>query len=188
MSAASARVFGPTAIRVRISPSAKASCTIPPPAGTVRYCSATWTKASATPFATWRGGRLRVASGSSTANAGKSAGCPKASLAPWPLWVTTAPQLLSDPVAGRVSTTPRGTAPRIFAAPVTSPQGSSPSWRRAAARNLLPSITEPPPTARMKSDPAARATSAARIIVSKLGLGSMPPNSATERPFNAAIT
>ncbi len=54
--------------------------------------------------------------------------------------------------------------------------------------NFVPSITDPPPTANRKSTPSTRANSIARTSVAYSGLGSIPPNSTTERPRSAAIT
>ena len=58
----------------------------------------------------------------------------------------------------------------------------------AAAMNFVPSITEPPPTARRKSTPSAFACATAFMQVSYRGFGSMPANSITRRPLRAAMT
>ncbi|MNW69373.1 hypothetical protein D3C74_483610 [compost metagenome] len=65
--------------------------------------------------------------------------------------LTTAAGLLSDPVAGRVSTQPSGKAALTGALSNRISQGSSPSKQAAAATNLVPSTTDPPPTASRKS-------------------------------------
>ncbi len=100
----------------------------------------------------------------------------------------TAPLFISEPVAGRVRTVPKGRAAFTGALRVTRSQGSSPAKGTAAAMNLVPSMTEPPPTARMNSALVSRATWTAFIRVSKLGFGSMPPNSVTLAWARAART
>lgn len=65
--------------------------------------------------------------------------------------LTTAAGLLSEPVAGRVNTQPSGSAPLMGALCSRISQESAPSKQAAAATNLLPSTTEPPPTASRKS-------------------------------------
>ncbi|MCY1309789.1 hypothetical protein D9M70_599160 [compost metagenome] len=54
--------------------------------------------------------------------------------------------------------------------------------------NLLPSITEPPPMARMKSQWSRLACSTARSRVSNCGLASMPAKRLMAKPANAAST
>ena len=82
------------------------------------------------------------------------------------LRVITAPLFISEPVAGRVSTEPNGTvAPTLRPRSSSSCQGSP--WKGiAAATNLVPSTTEPPPTASRKSTRSRRARATASIRVS----------------------
>ena len=68
----------------------------------------TWMKASTTPLATWVSGRVNVSVGSRMENFGNVSGLMTEYFECW--YVTTAPMFISEPVAGRVSTTPNGTA------------------------------------------------------------------------------
>ena len=79
--------------------------------------------------------------------------------------LTTEKRFISEPVAGRVSTVPRGTVALTLAREARMSQGS-PRKGMAAAMNFVPSMTEPPPTARRKSTCSRRARSTARIRVS----------------------
>ena len=90
-----------------------------------------------------------MTAGSSTANNGRTNALIKGSLLP--SRVTTPPVLDSEPVAGSVNTQPMGRACLIGCPLATKSQGSSPSNKAAAAMNLVPSTTEPPPTANKKS-------------------------------------
>ena len=54
--------------------------------------------------------------------------------------------------------------------------------------NLVPSMTEPPPTANRKSTFSLRTISTAFISVSYLGLASMPENSMNSKASNALTT
>ena len=105
------------------------------------------------------------------------------------LRVITAPPFISEPVAGRVKTVPSGIAVWTLAPPSCKmSHGSLPTQQAAAAMNLLPSITEPPPTASRKSIFSRLTNSTAGIKVSYRGLGSMPENSNVTRPAKAAFT
>ena len=90
----------------------------------------------------------------------------KASLAWVALRVTTEPLFISEPVAGRVSTVPKGSACSITLPPLVAISQGSPSKRAAAATNLVPSMTEPPPTASRKSSFSRRTWATASISVS----------------------
>ena len=65
---------------------------------------------------------------------------------------------------------------------------ASPSKLTAAEINFTPSITLPPPTAKIKSIFCSRIISTAFIKVSNLGFGSIPPNSIISKPFKAEVT
>ena len=67
-------------------------------------------------------------------------------------------------------------------------QGVSPSKNAAAERNLVPSITEPPPTASRKSMFLDFITAKASIRIAYSGFGGIPPNSETVYPFRASVT
>jgi hypothetical protein len=82
------------------------------------------TKASTTPLAVWRTGRLNKVLGSSTAKRGKTFSEPKKSLSPVSRRLMTAPEFISEPVAASVSTTPSGTAVLTLPLPVSSSHGS----------------------------------------------------------------
>ncbi len=99
--------------------------------------------------------------------------------------VITELPFISEPVAGRVRMAPRGIALVTGACFARISQGS-PSKLAAAAINLVPSRTEPPPTAKRKSTLAVRTSSTALSKVSRVGLGSIPPNSIRSRPAKAA--
>ena len=152
------------------------------------YCSITWAKASTMPLRTCFCGRLKVVSGSSTENTGKTAPEVKASFSCVARREMTALPLDSEPVAGRVSTEPRGSAVLMpWPPPRRISQGSVPSKRAAAAMNFAASRTEPPPTARMKPTWPAFTCSTAWRQVSSIGLASMPPNSRTRWCLSAAF-
>ena len=136
-----------------------------PSAGTVTYCSTVWMKVSMTPLATWVGGRVKVRVGSRMENLGKTSGL-KIGYLPAP-WLITPPLFISEPVAGRVTTVPSGTAPATGTGlkPCWSRSSQLSPWLAARATNLVPSMTEPPPTASRKSICSSRTTLTARISV-----------------------
>ena len=81
--------------------------------------------------------------------------------------VMTPPLFISEPVAGSVSTVPKGSAWVMLRPPFSMMcQASSPSNSAAAAINLTASITEPPPTASKKSYPPSFTCCTACIAVS----------------------
>src|SRR5690349_20832140 len=65
--------------------------------------------------------------------------------------VITASEFISELVAGNVNTVPEGIPLVVLIRFVRISQGVSPSKTAAADKNLVPSITEPPPTASKKS-------------------------------------
>ncbi len=79
----------------------------------------------------------------------------------------TPPLFISEPVAGSVSTAPKGSA-AVTLRPCFSrmAQGSPASNLTAAAMNFTASITEPPPTASRKSNPPPLICATAFIEVS----------------------
>jgi len=86
-----------------------------------------------------------------------------------------------------VSTLASGTADFTSAFFCTMSHGS-PSNGMAAAMNLVPSSTEPPPTASRNPAFSARASFTASISVRYSGFGWMPPNSMTVQCASAALT
>ena len=152
------------------------------------YCSMTWVKASTRPLASWRWGIEATTVGSDMENCGNSPGPPIPRFCPISLRLTTAPLFISEPVAGKVNTVPKGNAFVVRIPFARMSQGSSPSKSAAEARNFVPSITEPPPTASKKSIFSAFIMANARSKVLYCGLGSMPPNSKTSWFFSAPLT
>ena len=63
----------------------------------------------------------------------------------------TEPQFISEPVADKVKTEPKGSAFSTIMRFSKISQGSFPSKQTPAAINLTASRTEPPPTAKIKS-------------------------------------
>ena len=96
-------------------------------------------------------------SGSSTAKTGCTVSEAKARFCEVSLRFTTELPLLSEPVAGSVNTAPTGNG-FSNAAPFINMSHGSPSKFTAAAMNLAPSITLPPPTAKIKFTSFSRAT------------------------------
>ena len=82
------------------------------------------------------------------------------------LRVTTEPLFISEPVAGSVSTEPKGKACVMLLPRFSRMAQGSPANSAAAATNLVPSMTEPPPTASRKSIFSRRTSSTACISVS----------------------
>ena len=85
--------------------------------------------------------------GSNMENSGNNPGPPIANFSFVSVLVITAPEFISDPVAGKVSTVPKGRPFSVLMFFDRMSQGVSPSYNAAADKNLAPSITEPPPTA-----------------------------------------
>ena len=87
----------------------------------------------------------------------------------------TAPLFISEPVAGSVSTVAKGTVPAA-GLPVSTISQASPSYNKPAEISLVPSMTDPPPTAN-KIDFLLFTQAIALRRVSIEGLGSIPQNS-----------
>ena len=104
--------------------------------------------------------------------------------------VTTEPEFISLPVAGKVKMVPKGiTVDKSLINNFFCKMSIGlPSNFAAADINLVPSITEPPPTARIKSIFCSLTTATAFIKVSKCGFASIPPNSTTSKPFKFSST
>src|SRR5450759_5942599 len=100
------------------------------------YCSLTWMKASTMPFATWRSGSEKVVSGSRIEKTGKVYRLPKANFSRVEAREMTAPEFISEPVAGRVRTEASGKAEVTGAWVARMSHGSAPSYLTAAAMNL----------------------------------------------------
>ena len=125
-------------------------------------------------------GTNSVYSGSSAAKRGAKASMPvftfRASL------VITAPPFISAPVPEAVTTAPRGRAPagrRRVANSISHRSCSVLAW---AATILQQSITDPPPTARIKLTPSRLASAAPCCTLAYVGLGIIPENSTTVLP------
>ena len=80
--------------------------------------------------------------------------------------VTTLAAFISEPVAGSVRIAPNGMARVTFAPCFSRMVHGSSSSKAPAAMNLVPSMTEPPPTASRKSIFSALTWAIARISVS----------------------
>ncbi len=102
--------------------------------------------------------------------------------------VTTYPEFISLPVAGSVRIVPNGIAFFFIKICFCKMSIGFPSKLTAAEMNLTPSITEPPPTAKIKSIFSAFIISTAFIKVSKCGFGSIPENSTISNPLRLSIT
>ena len=135
--------------------------------------------ASTTPFCNCLFGKEVMTVGSTIENTGNNALPPKVSFSCVASIVTTAPEFISEPVAGKVKTVPKGITLETSLNKIRffKISASSPSKLTAAEINFTPSMTLPPPTAKMKPIFSARIISTAFIKVSKRGFGSMPPNS-----------
>ncbi len=73
------------------------------------------------PFATCMGGSVNVSVGSRIENLGNDSGLKTGNFPP--LWLITPPEFISDPVAGRVTTVPMGSA--VFTGTGINPYESS---------------------------------------------------------------
>ena len=126
--------------------------------------------------------------GSSTENCGYTFSEANASFLPISLRLTTEFMFISEPVAGSVRTVPKGRA-SFTGSPFSSmSHGSLPLYTAAAAMNLQASITDPPPSAIMKSSFLSRASFTAFMQVAYSGFGSIPPNSTNLRlPMAATV-
>ena len=111
------------------------------------YCSNTCVKASAKPFANCRFGIDAITLGSSIENSGNRPGPPIPNFSLVSALVITAPEFISDPVAGKVSTTPNGIPFSVRILLLKISQGEFPVYNAADDKNFVPSITDPPPTA-----------------------------------------
>ena len=89
------------------------------------------------------------------------------------IFVITDEALASLPAAGIVSTTPTGRAADGVPFPQKKSQ-KSPSYTAPSAIALAVSITEPPPTARMKLTPSLRAMPIPSYTLSSVGFGCTP--------------
>ena len=131
---------------------------------------------SAVPAAVWYFGTVNVNSGFIIANFGRTFLVPHPSFWFVLRFVITDPLSISDPVAAIVSIDPSGSASVTFAFPKTISQGSA-SVFVPAAISFEQSITDPPPTARMKSTCSSLAIFIPFSADSILGFGSMPDSS-----------
>jgi len=146
--------------------------------------------ASTTPFCNCLFGKEAITVGSQIENFGNKADPPKSNFSCVASIVTTEPEFISLPVAGKVKTVPNGSTLETSLKIILFWRMSIgfPSKSDAADINFTPSITLPPPTARRKSIFCSRIISTAFINVSKRGLASIPPNSIISKPDNAAVT
>ena len=142
---------------------------------------------SAAPAAVCHAGTLALTDGSQKEAFGKSNGEDIACFSLVSILLITPGASYSLPVAASVSTEKSGRAPLIRLPSLTRSQ-ASPSYLTAAAIALEASITEPPPTATIKSAFCSRASLAAALTEVTRGLGSMQENSTTSKPVSAFLT
>ena len=152
-----------------------------------RYCSKVCDMMSAAPAAVCHAGTLALTDGSQKEAFGKSNGEDIACFSLVSILLITPGASYSLPVAASVSTEKSGRASLIRLPSLTRSQ-ASPSYLTAAAIALEASITEPPPTATIKSAFCSRASLAAALTEVTRGLGSMPENSTTSKPVSAFLT
>ena len=152
------------------------------------YCSKTCVNASASPLAICRSGMDDTTFGSRIEKTGNKPGPPMVSFCLVSARVITAPEFISEPVAGKVSTVPNGIPFCVGILFCKIAQGSSPLYKAADERNLVPSITEPPPTASKKVIFFAFITCNAFSSTANSGLAGMPPNSSIVYSLRAVLT
>ena len=125
---------------------------------------------------------------SSIENTGNNPGPPITNFSFVSFRVITAPEFISEPVAGSVSTVPKGIpfCIAIFLAKIS--HRFFPLKRAAADKNLVPSITEPPPTANKKVIFSFLITCKASIKTAYSGFAGIPPNSIILKLVNDSFT
>ncbi len=126
-------------------------------------------------------------SGFNRLNLGNTRGEPHPNFSFVSQFVITLPEFISEPVADKVNTVPKGTASCTCALRVTISH-ASPSYLLAAAINFVPSMTDPPPTATIKSILFSLTISTPLRTVSTRGFGSIPDSSNTSKSDSFSIT
>ena len=149
--------------------------------GSLKYSSKICTIMSTMPAAVWYLFTVKVYSGSSIEKTGFTAGEPNASLRSVSSFVITPYEFISEPVAARVRTAPRGTA-SVHTTPFVKKSHTSFLYLTPAAIALEASITLPPPTASIKSTPSALQISIPSYTLFRRGLGLIPVSSTKETP------